>query len=142
VQARFWAASSAPDTDFTVKLVDVHPDGRTHNVLDRVVRARLRRGSKLPPQLIEPGKPYEYTLELGITATMLRAGHRVRVQVSSSNFPHFARNLNTGGSNNGSDEIAVAQQTILHDAAHPSYIELPIAPGVRVPAQTASTGNP
>lgn len=142
VQARFWAVSSAPDTDFTVKLVDVHPDGRTHNVLDRIVRARLRRGSKLPPQLIQPGQPYEYTLELGITATMFRAGHRIRVEVSSSNFPHYARNLNTGDSNNGSAEIAVAQQTILHDHGHRSYIELPVAPGVQVPAQTASAGNP
>ena len=81
VTADFWAISSAPDTDFTVKLVDVHPDGLSHNVDDRVVRASLRRGSKLPPELIAPGVAYEYKLEVGNTATVFRAGHKIRVDV-------------------------------------------------------------
>ncbi|MBV9656436.1 MAG: CocE/NonD family hydrolase, partial [Acetobacteraceae bacterium] len=123
------------------KLVDVHPDGHTHNVLNRIIRASLRRGSKLPPSLIQPGAEYEYTLELGVTATMFRKAHLIRVEVSSSDFPHFARNLNTGQSNNKTAETAIAHQTILHDPSHPSYIELPIAPDVQVPAQVVAAGQ-
>jgi uncharacterized protein len=142
VTADFWAISSAPDTDFTVKLVDVHPDGLTHNVADRVIRASLRRGSKLPPELIAPGAAYEYSLEVGNTATMLRAGHKIRVEISSSNFPHYGRNLNTGLSDNKTSKTAIAHQTILHDSEHPSYIQLPIAPSVEIaPTATASTAK-
>jgi uncharacterized protein len=132
VVVKLWARSSARDTDFTAKLVDVHRDGATHNVLDRIVRARYRRGSKLPPALIHPGRTYDYRIELGNTATVFRAGHRVRLEVSSSNFPHFARNLNTGLSNEDTSSIEVARQTVLHDRKHPSRLELPIAP-VAVP---------
>jgi putative CocE/NonD family hydrolase len=141
VTANFWAISSAPDTDFTVKLVDVHPDGLTHNVLDRIVRASLRWGSKLPPKLIRPGVVYEYSLEVGNTATMFRAGHQMRVEISSSNFPHYGRNLNTGHSDNKTSPMAVAHQTVLHDSEHPSYIQLPIAPGVQIPTTTASSSQ-
>jgi len=133
VNAHFWAATSARDTDFTVKLVDVHPDGHSHNVLDRVVRASLRQSSKRAPVFIEPGKPYEYSLELGNTGTIFRAGHQVRVEISSSNFPHYERNLNTGLSNNFTSSMVVAQQTILHDAAHPSFVEFPVVPSVTIP---------
>jgi putative CocE/NonD family hydrolase len=136
VTVKFWAASSAVDTDFTAKLVDVHHDEFAHNVLDRVVRARFREGHKQPPKLIEPGTPYEYTLELGHTGTIFKKGHRVRLEISSSNFPRVARNLNTGAENPyADDQIVVAQQTILHDAEHPSFLELPVAPGVSMPAR-------
>jgi putative CocE/NonD family hydrolase len=134
VNADFWAATSARDTDFTVKLVDIHPDGHSHNVLDRIVRARLRLGSKLPPSLVQPNTVYEYKLELGNTGTIFRAGHRIRVEISSSSFPHYARNLNTGLSNNFTSRFVVASQTVVHDVAHPSSIELPVAPGVTIPA--------
>ncbi len=134
VNADFWAVTSARDTDFTVKLVDLHPDGHSHNVLDRVVRARLRLGSKLPPSFIEPNKPYEYKLEVGNTGTIFRAGHRIRVEISSSNFPHYARNLNTGLSTNFTSRMVSAQQTILHDFAHPSFIALPVVSSVKIPA--------
>jgi putative CocE/NonD family hydrolase len=133
VNASFWAITSAPDTDFTVKLVDVHPDGLTNNVMDRVVRARFRLGSKLPPSFIQAGQAYQYTLQVGNTATIFRQGHRVRVEISSSNFPKFARNLNTVQQGQLQSQSVVAQQTILHDALHPSYIELPVAPNVKVP---------
>ena len=133
VAVKLWAKSSAPDTDFTAKLVDVHLDGIAHNVLDRIVRARFRNGSKLPPSLIEPGKPYEYTIDLGNTATIFRKGHRVRLEISSSNFPHYARNLNTGLSNETTSAMQVAEQMILHDGAHRSRLILPVAPGVRAP---------
>jgi putative CocE/NonD family hydrolase len=132
VGASFWAKTSASDTDFTVKLVDVHPDGLTHNVMDRIVRARFRLGSKLPPNFIQPGKPYQYSLEVGNTASIFRRGHRIRVEISSSNFPKFARNLNTTEEGLLQRDFVVAHQAILHDALHQSYIQLPIAPNVRV----------
>jgi putative CocE/NonD family hydrolase len=128
VSLSFWARSSAKDTDFTAKLVDVHPDGKPYNVVDRIVRARLRRGSNQPPELIQPGRAYAYTLTLGSTATIFRKGHRVLLEISSSNFPHYARNLNTGLSNEETAKIEIAHQTILHDKAHGSYIDLPVAP--------------
>jgi putative CocE/NonD family hydrolase len=131
VTVAFWAATSARDTDFTVKLVDVHPDGFAHNVVDRIIRASLRRGSTEPAEAIQAGRAYPYTLSLGGTATIFRKGHRVRLEVSSSNFPHYARNLNTGRSNETTAEMVKANQTILHDERHPSYIELPVVPDVR-----------
>lgn len=133
VRVNLWATSSAPDTDFTAKLVDVHPDGYAQNILNRLARARFRHGSKLPPSLIEPGKAYAYDIELGNTATVFQKGHRIRLEVSSSNFPHYARNQNTA-SPVGSDAIVeIAQQSILHDARHQSVLELPVVPSVRKP---------
>lgn len=132
VTVSLWAASSAYDTDFTAKLVDVHPDGIAHNVLDRIVRARFRAGSRKPPQLITPGQPYHYTIELGDTGTMFRVGHRIRLEISSSNFPHYDRNPNTGLPIERGTDVLTAHQTIYHDAEHPSYLELPVAP-VSVP---------
>lgn len=133
VAVKLWAKTSAPDTDFTAKLVDVHLDGIAHNVLDRIVRARFRAGSKMPPSLVEPGKPYQYTIDLGNTATIFRKGHRVRLEISSSSFPHYSRNLNTGLSNEATSEMQVAQQMILHDDAHRSRLVLPVVPGVQAP---------
>lgn len=126
VKVRLWAATSAVDTDFTAKLVDVHPDGVAHNVLERVVRARYRNGTTSDPQLVIPGEAYSYDMDLGHTATVFKPGHKVRLEISSSSFPFIARNLNTGRSNEGTSQIEVATQTILHDALHPSYVELPI----------------
>jgi uncharacterized protein len=133
VTVKLWAKSSARDTDFTAKLVDVHLDGSSYNVLDRIVRARYRQGSKLPPSLIQPGRAYEYNIDLGVTGTIFRQGHRIRLEISSSNFPHYARNLNTGGSNEQDDQVEVAQQTVLHDQGHSSYLVLPVVPGVKIP---------
>jgi putative CocE/NonD family hydrolase len=132
-KVRFWARSSARDTDFTAKLVDVHPDGFAQNVLDRVVRARFRAGSKLAPALIEPGKPYQYEIDLGFAGSMFKAGHRVRLDISSSNFPHLARNPNTGNDPATDNRMEVAQQTILHNTDHPSYLELSVVPNVTIP---------
>ncbi len=133
VEVKLWARSSAPDTDFTAKLVDIHVDGATHNVLDRIVRASLRKGSKRPPDLIEPGKDYEYTIPLGNAGTIFRRGHRIRLEISSSSFPHYARNLNTGMNSNWTSEMEVATQTVLHSSHHPSRLVLVVAPGVRAP---------
>jgi uncharacterized protein len=132
VKVKLWAKSSARDTDFTAKLVDVHLDGVTHNVLDRIVRARYRDGSKSDPSLIRPGKAYEYEIELGNAGTIFKTGHQIRLEISSSNFPHYARNLNTGLSNESTSTIEIATQTILHGEEYPSHLVLPIAP-VTVP---------
>lgn len=133
VSVQLWAKSSARDTDFTAKLVDVHLDGIAHNVLDRIVRARYRHGSKLPPSLIQPDRTYEYTIDLGNAGTIFRKGHQIRLEISSSNFPHYARNLNTGRSNEEDYRVDLAWQTILHDKDSPSHLMLPIVPGVEVP---------
>jgi putative CocE/NonD family hydrolase len=133
VNVGLWAKSSARDTDFTAKLVDVRPDGFAYNVLDRVVRARFRNGSKSASSLIEPGKAYEYKIELGYAGTLFKAGHRVRLDISSSKFPQLARNQNTGNDPGMDGWIESATQTILHDADHPSYVDLSVVPGVKNP---------
>jgi uncharacterized protein len=128
VNVRFWASSSARDTDFVAKLVDVHPDGYAHNIVDRVVRARYRKGAHHQAALLKPGKVYPFQIHLGDTATEMRPGHRLRIELSSSNFPHYARNLNTGQSNESTDAMVRATQTIFHDARHPSSVDLSILP--------------
>jgi uncharacterized protein len=135
VSISFWAMTDGTDTDFTAKLVDVHPDGGSHNIVDRIVRARYRRGANLAPQLVKPDTPYRYDLDIGYTATMLRSGHKLRVQISSSSYPAYSPNLNTGASNEESMDTRVARNTILHDARHPSYLQIPLAPGVDLPSE-------
>lgn len=133
VRVKLWAISSAPDTDFTAKLVDVHPgDGYAQNILDRLVRARYRWGSKLPPSFIQPDKAYEYTIELGNTSTVFKRGHRIRLEISSSNFPHYVRNQNTRSAVGSDTSMEIAHQTVLHDAKHQSMLELPVVP-IKVP---------
>ena len=123
-----------PCTPAARRRIADHPvDGATHNVLDRIVRASLRKGAKRPPDLIEPGEEYEYTIPLGNAGTIFRKGHRVRLEISSSSFPHYAPNLNTGKNSNWTSDLAVASQTILHSARHPSRLVLIVAPGVRAP---------
>ena len=131
IRATLHAASTAVDTDFTVKLCDVSPDGLSINIQGGIIRARYR-GSLTDPRPIEPGEVYEYTIDLGPVAHVFQAGHRVRVQVSSSDFPQWDRNLNTGGEL-GVERIVdarVATQFLLHDGAHPSRITLPVIGGV------------
>ena len=120
-----YAASSAPDTDFTAKLVDVGPNGTAINVAQGIIRARYL-DSWEEPTLLEPGKIYKYTIEMWSTANCFLEGHRIRVEVSSSNFPQFDRNPNTGHAFGLDAEVRVAHQTIYHDAEHPSHILLPI----------------
>lgn len=127
VTVTLFAVSSAPDTDFTAKLVDVCPCGCARNLADGIVRARYRE-SLSTPSLVEPGTAYRYDVDLVATANVFRRGHRIRVEISSSNFPRFDRNPNTGREIAGETELRPALQTVLHDAAHPSYISLPIIP--------------
>ena len=127
VQANIWAASSAPDTDFTAKLVDVHPEGPAYNVTDGILRARYR-ASRARPRPLQPGRAYALTIDLGATSILFKAGHRIRLEVSSSNFPRFDRNLNTSAPAGLGTEMAPAAQTVLHDASHASYVALPVIP--------------
>jgi hypothetical protein len=119
------AGSSAPDTDWTAKLVDVHPCGYARSLTDGIIRARYRN-SMSEPELIEPGEVIEYELDLWATSNVFRPGHRVRVEISSSNFPRFDRNPNTGELPGRSAEVASALQTVHHSPAHPSRIVLPV----------------
>ncbi len=122
-----WIASDARDTDFTGTLVDVFPDGTARALADGILRARYRAG-KTAPTLLVPGEPTEIAIDLGATSNLFRTGHRIRLEVSSSNFPRFDRNPNTG-SVFGQDPTALrATQTILHDASHPSRLLLPVVP--------------
>jgi putative CocE/NonD family hydrolase len=125
IRVVLWAASTAPDTDFTAKLVDVFPSGYAMNVAQGIIRARYR-DSFTAPALLEPGKIYRYELDCWSSSNCFRAGHRIRVEISSSNFPQFDRNPNTGHPFAQDTELARATQTIYHDAAHPSHILLPI----------------
>lgn len=122
-----WAASSARDTDFTGKLVDVYPDGAARALTDGILRARYRNG-RSKPELLKPGEPVELTIDLGATSNLFQRGHRIRLEVSSSNFPRFDRNPNTGGVFGEDAELRIAEQTVFHDAARPSRVILPAVP--------------
>ena len=127
VKVTLWAATSAADTDFTAKLVDVCENGCARNLTDGIIRARYR-DSASAPSLLEPGRAYCYTIDLWATSNVFQRGHSIRVEVSSSNFPRFDRNLNTGRPVAEDSELRPALQTVLHDSQHPSHVTLPIAP--------------
>ena len=127
VKATLYASSSAVDTDFTALLADVEPSGYARFLTDGVARARYRN-STTRAEPIEPGKIYEYAIDLWATSNLFKAGHRIRLYVSSSNFPRFNRNLNTGEPIAGSTRLVKASQRIYHDAQHPSTLVLPVIP--------------
>lgn len=119
--------SSAPDTDFTGKLVDVHPDGRAILLCEGIQRTRYRE-SLTEPTLLAPGTICELTVDLGVTANVFRPGHRIRLEVSSSNFPRYDRNTNTGGTvaTDSADDVVVAVNRVHHGPAHRSRLILPL----------------
>ena len=127
VTAELYAATSAPDTDFTVMLVDVGPDGYARYLTDGIVRARYRETTERA-EPVTPGRVYKYDVDLWVTSNLFRAGHRIRVYVSSSNFPRFDRNLNTGEPGAAATRAARAEQTLYHDASRPSSVTLPVIP--------------
>jgi putative CocE/NonD family hydrolase len=127
IEVNLWASSSAKDTDFAVKLTEVHPDGRSIIIQDSIIRARYRE-SREQETLLEPGEIYEFTINLGTTSNVFNKGHRIRVDVSSSNHPRFDNNPNTGNKWGTDSEIIIAENTIYHDREHPSHIVLPIIP--------------
>jgi len=127
VRVVLYVASSAPDTDFTAKLVDVFPDGHARNLTDGILRLRYREGLERP-LAGTPGQIYKITVDTGVTSNVFRKGHRIRLEISSSNFPRFDRNPNTGGPIADEKRLLKAQQPVYHDPAHPSHVLLPVLP--------------
>ena len=131
IDVKLWASSSALDTDFTAKLIDVHPPtadfpaGIDMNIEDGIIRARFRNSIE-KAELMKPGEVYEFTIHMYPTSNLFKAGHRIRIDISSSNFPRFDVNPNTGEPLNGNRRMMIATNTIYHDAAHPSHVILPI----------------
>jgi putative CocE/NonD family hydrolase len=125
VRGVLYAESSAPDTDWVVRLCDVWPDGRSMFVCDGILRARYRTSFE-HPELMAPGNVYRFDIDLFATAQAFQPGHRLRVQVTSSDFPRYARNLNTGGDPIEEVQPRVALNTVFHDARYPSHIVLPV----------------
>ncbi len=122
-----YASSSAPDTDFTAKLVDVHPDGRAFNLADGILRARYRR-SRREPELLEPGRVERFEIDLWSVANAFLPGHRVRLEISSSNFPEFDRNANSGLPIGEDTVLHVAAQRVFHSGEYRSQLLLPVLP--------------
>jgi hypothetical protein len=129
VMVRLWAASTARDTTFMAKLCDVYPDGRSLLIADGAIRAACRR-SRSRPEPLEPGRPYQLTIDLGSTSLILNRGHRLRVDISSSNAPRFAVHPNVWGE--GSPQVA--HQTVYLGPDHPSLVLLPVVPQQWAPA--------
>jgi putative CocE/NonD family hydrolase len=127
VELTLFASSSAPDTDFTGKLVDVFPDGRAIFLTDGIIRARYRN-SLAEPEPLTPGEPCELHLDLSVTSNVFLPGHRIRLEVSSSNFPRFDRNTNTGGviADDSAEQAAVAVNRVLHGPGYLSQLTLPV----------------
>lgn len=125
IKAVLYSLSSAPDTDWVVRLCDVWPDGRSMSVCDGILRARYRHSLERA-ELITPGQIYRFEVDMLATAQVFQAGHRVRVQVTSSDFPRYDRNLNTGGPFGEEVRGQVAVNTVFHDALRPSHILLPV----------------
>jgi len=137
LRAVLYVSTTAMDTDFVVTLSNVYPDGRVFSLTTGLARARYRKAYTAPtrfsedfsrPSLLTPGKIYRIEVKVGATGNWFGPGHRIRVQVASSQFPTYARNLNTGGNNATETEMVVAENHVYHDSSHPSHIILPIAP--------------
>ncbi len=127
IRIDLYASSSAPDTDFMAKLVDVWPSGFVQRLCDGMVRARFREGMDRP-SLIEPGRIYKFSIDCWNISQLFKTGHRIGLEISSSAFPKYDRNLNTGAPLGVTTEMAVAEQRIYHDVEHPSAVVLPIIP--------------
>ena len=127
VSVTLYASTSAADTDFTAKLVDVRPDGYARNLTDGIIRARYRH-PRQPAEPIQPDQVYEYTIDLWATSNLFKKGHRIRLEVSSSNFPRFDRNTNTGEAIGSDSSMVSALQHVHHSREYPSRVTLPVVP--------------
>jgi predicted acyl esterase len=136
-----YAASTARDTDFTAKLVDVFPSGEARNLTDGILRARYR-DSLEKAKLMTPREVYRMTIDVGVTSNVFRAGHRIRLEVSSSNFPRFDRNPNTGRPVADETELLKATQTVFHDRDRQSYLLLPEVPAPPRHKPASGRGTP
>src|SRR5687768_17683065 len=126
IEVTLYVSSDAKDTDFTVKLIDVYPDGRAYNLDETIQRMRYRDGYDKPKVWMESGKVYKVVLSPMTTSNYFPAGHRLRIEVSSSNFPRFDRNLNTGGNNYDETKGIVARNTVHHSRQYPSEIKITV----------------
>ncbi len=126
IEVTLYVSSDAKDTDFTVKLIDVYPDGRAYNLDETIQRVRYRDGYDKPLAWMEAGKVYKVTLQPMTTSNFFEAGHRIRLEVSSSNFPRFDRNLNTGGKNYDEVKGVIAHNAVHHSRQHPSEVKLTV----------------
>ncbi|HYJ85301.1 MAG TPA: CocE/NonD family hydrolase [Pyrinomonadaceae bacterium] len=126
IEVTLYVSSDVKDTDFTVKLIDVYPDGRAYNLDETIQRVRYRNGYDNPLAWMEPGKVYKLTLQPMTTSNFFETGHRIRIEVSSSNFPRFDRNLNTGGRNYDESKGVVAHNVVHHSKQYPSEIKITV----------------
>ncbi|HEX5080776.1 MAG TPA: CocE/NonD family hydrolase [Blastocatellia bacterium] len=126
IELTLYVSSDAKDTDFSVKLIDVYPDGRAYNLDETIQRMRYRNGYDKPLVWMESGKVYKVTLQPMVTSNYFEAGHRIRIEVASSNFPRFDRNLNTGGKNYDESKGVVARNAVHHSKQYPSEIKLTV----------------
>ncbi|OGV49624.1 MAG: hypothetical protein A2X49_04670 [Lentisphaerae bacterium GWF2_52_8] len=131
VTMKLFASSSSPDADFAVKLVDVFPDGRPFNVCDGILRARFRGGLDKKPELMRPGTVYELDIDVDVTSYLFKRGHRVRIEIAGSNFPHYSLNPHTGQKPGSDTGMQKATQTIYHSSEYSSCIILPVIPAAR-----------
>jgi putative CocE/NonD family hydrolase len=121
-----YVSSDVKDTDFTVKVIDVDPDGRAYNLDESIQRMRYREGYDRPPVWMEPARVYKVTFQPLTTSNYFAPGHRLRIEVSSSNFPRFDRNLNTGGRNYDETQGVVAHNVVHHSRQYPSAIRITV----------------
>jgi len=126
IEVTLYVSSDAKDTDFTVKLIDVYPDGPAYNLDETIQRLRYRDGYGKPLAWMESGKVYTVTLQPLTTSNYFAAGHKLRIELSSSNFPRFDRNLNTGGNNYDEAKGVVAHNGVHHSKQYPSQITLTV----------------
>jgi putative CocE/NonD family hydrolase len=126
IEPTLYVSSDAKDTDFTVKVIDVDPDGRAYNLDESIQRMRYRDGYEKPPVWMAAGKVYKVTLQPLTTSNYFAAGHRLRIEVSSSNFPRFDRNLNTGGNNYDEATGVVAHNAVHHSRQYPSSVKVTV----------------
>ncbi len=140
IEATLYVSSDAKDTDFTIKLIDVYPDGSAYNLDETIQRARYREGYD-KEVFMEEGEVYELNMTPLATSNYFAPGHRIRIEISSSNFPRFTRNLNTGGNNFDEKEGVVAHNAIHHSPDHPSRISLPVVASSTTSAGSARSGE-
>ena len=126
IEVTLYVSSDVKDTDFTVKLIDVYPDGRAYNLDETIQRMRYRNGYDKPLAWMEPGKVYKVTLQPMTTSNYFEAGHRIRIEISSSNFPRFDRNMNTGGKNYDESQGVVAHNAVHHSRQYPSEVKITV----------------
>ena len=127
IESTLYVSSTGTDSDITIKLIDVHPDGKAYNLDETIQRLRYREGYD-KEVFMEKGKVYKVNMSPMVTSNYFAPGHRIRIEISSSNFPRFERNLNTGGNNYDESKGVAVQNTIHHSKVYPSVVRIPIAP--------------